>query len=305
MPRYDLLLKGGVIMDGARTPRFTGDVAIADGKIAAIWARRERRDAARVFDARELIVAPGFVDLHTHYDSQVFWDPYCTLSGWHGVSVGGDRQLRLRLRPRETRAPRARNAHHGAQRGGTRDHDGRRHAVRSGRRFRNSSTASSATPKGLNMLSYVGLNPLMSYVMGQEAAEGAPGHGRGARRDMPAPERGARRRRLRHLRAAPGPEDGPARLRRHTPMITDTMSPDDFLAFAGVLREKGRGIIQVLGEDMETTERLCEVSGRPVIWNAVVITADQHGVTHGRYKDLLAVVRGGQPARQPHLRGRP
>ena len=72
-----------------------------------------------------------------------------------------------------------------------------------------------------------------------------------------------------------------------TPMITDTMSPDDFLAFAAVLREKGRGIIQVLGEDMETTERLCEVSGRPVIWNAVVITADQHGVTHGRYKDLL------------------
>ena len=85
MARYDLLLKSGVIIDGARTPRYRADVAIADGRIAAI-GRVPERQADRVFDAGELIVAPGFVDLHTHYDSQVFWDPYCTLSGWHGVT---------------------------------------------------------------------------------------------------------------------------------------------------------------------------------------------------------------------------
>ena len=39
-----------------------------------------------MFDARDLIVAPGFIDLHTHFDSQIFWDPYCTMSGWHGVT---------------------------------------------------------------------------------------------------------------------------------------------------------------------------------------------------------------------------
>ena len=43
-------------------------------------------EAKRVFDARDLIVTPGFIDLHTHFDSQIFWDPYCTMSGWHGVT---------------------------------------------------------------------------------------------------------------------------------------------------------------------------------------------------------------------------
>ena len=85
MPLYDLLLKGGTIIDGQRTPRFTADVAIAGGRIAEIGSVAES-EASRVFDARDLIVAPGFIDLHTHFDSQIFWDPYCTISGWHGVT---------------------------------------------------------------------------------------------------------------------------------------------------------------------------------------------------------------------------
>ena len=55
------------------------------GRIAQIGKVSES-DAKRVFDARDLIVAPGFIDLHTHFDSQIFWDPYCTMSGWHGVT---------------------------------------------------------------------------------------------------------------------------------------------------------------------------------------------------------------------------
>ncbi|MYE10932.1 MAG: aminoacylase, partial [Gammaproteobacteria bacterium] len=80
MARYDLLLKGGTVIDGQRTPRYTGDIAIADGRIAQIGDVSES-EATRVFDARDLIVAPGVIDLHTHFDSQIFWDPWCTMSG--------------------------------------------------------------------------------------------------------------------------------------------------------------------------------------------------------------------------------
>ena len=58
---------------------------IKDGRIAQIGGR-PNGVADRVIDADGLIVAPGFVDLHTHYDAQIHWDPWCTISGWHGVT---------------------------------------------------------------------------------------------------------------------------------------------------------------------------------------------------------------------------
>ena len=61
------------------------DLAIKNGKITQIGGLKGKT-ADRVLDAAGRIVAPGFVDLHTHYDAQIFWDPYCTLSGWHGVT---------------------------------------------------------------------------------------------------------------------------------------------------------------------------------------------------------------------------
>lgn len=70
----DLLLKGGRVIDGQRAPRFVGDVAITQGRIAAIGSTGAS-EAHRVVDARELVVAPGFIDLHTDFDSQIFWSP--------------------------------------------------------------------------------------------------------------------------------------------------------------------------------------------------------------------------------------
>ncbi len=85
MAEFDVVIQGGTVVDGRRMPRFRGDVAIRDGKVAAI-GRVDAARAERVIDADGLVVAPGFVDLHTHYDAQIFWDPYCTISGWHGVT---------------------------------------------------------------------------------------------------------------------------------------------------------------------------------------------------------------------------
>src|SRR5438132_6816190 len=80
----DLLIRGGSIVDGSGAARYRGDVAIRDGRIVELG--RIRSAAERTIDADGLIVAPGFIDGHTHMDAQVWWDPLGTSSCWHGVT---------------------------------------------------------------------------------------------------------------------------------------------------------------------------------------------------------------------------
>src|SRR4029077_11180428 len=82
---YDLLIKNGRVVDGSGTPAFRGDVAIRNGKIAEIG--KLRGAATRTIDADGLVVAPGFIDNHCHYDAQVIWDPLCTFSCYHGATT--------------------------------------------------------------------------------------------------------------------------------------------------------------------------------------------------------------------------
>jgi N-acyl-D-aspartate/D-glutamate deacylase len=82
---FDTLIKGGSIIDGTGAPRRGADVGIRDGRIAAIGELDE--EASSVIDASGRIVAPGFVDIHTHFDAQVFWDPTCSPSPLHGVTT--------------------------------------------------------------------------------------------------------------------------------------------------------------------------------------------------------------------------
>ena len=81
---YDLVIKNGTVVDGTGAKRYQADVAIADGKVAEIGKVTE--GAKRTIDADGLVVAPGFVDPHTHYDAQICWDGAVTPSSWHGVT---------------------------------------------------------------------------------------------------------------------------------------------------------------------------------------------------------------------------
>ena len=85
MPEYDMVIRGGTIVDGTGIPRFRSDLAIKNGRITMI-SGRITAGGAKEIDASGCIVAPGAIDLHTHYDAQLNWDPYCSLSGWFGVT---------------------------------------------------------------------------------------------------------------------------------------------------------------------------------------------------------------------------
>ena len=85
---HELIIRGASIVDGTGSPASTGDVAVADGVITAVERGRPLSEkATREVDGSGLVLAPGWVDVHTHYDGQVTWDPEVTPSSWHGVTT--------------------------------------------------------------------------------------------------------------------------------------------------------------------------------------------------------------------------
>src|SRR5579884_1630037 len=84
-PMHDIVIRGGTIVDGTGKAPYSGDVAVAGGRIAAVGGKEG--PGRREIDATGLLVTPGWVDVHTHYDGQAMWDPLITPSSWHGVTT--------------------------------------------------------------------------------------------------------------------------------------------------------------------------------------------------------------------------
>src|SRR5438128_2600060 len=83
---FDLLIRGGTVVDGSGAPPILADVAVARGQIAEVAASISA-GAKRTIDARGMTVTPGFIDPHTHYDAQICWDREITPSSWHGITT--------------------------------------------------------------------------------------------------------------------------------------------------------------------------------------------------------------------------
>ncbi|MEO8628280.1 MAG: amidohydrolase family protein, partial [Betaproteobacteria bacterium] len=82
---HDLMIRGGTVIDGTGSPGRIADVAVDGESITAVGSGLDR--GRREIDASGLLITPGFVDIHTHYDGQATWDPYLTPSSWHGVTT--------------------------------------------------------------------------------------------------------------------------------------------------------------------------------------------------------------------------
>jgi N-acyl-D-aspartate/D-glutamate deacylase len=286
MPQFDLVLKNGMIVDGTGAPRFRDDIAIKNGRIAKI-GRILPHEAAEVIDADGLIVAPGFIDLHTHYDAQIFWDPYLTISGWHGVTsvvIGNcgfgfapvhkqDAERALLTMVRTEAIPLA--------------------SMQAAVRFDWESypqfmDALDRQPTGVNLLPYLPMNPLLGYVMGIEESK----TGR-----MPTDDEHAVMRRILHEAMDAGAcgwsaqrlvPNGPSSVQRDydgSPMNTDVMHDETCIEMARVLGERGEGFQELTlsswdpRRDAEHYEKLAEVSARPIMYE-VVATQDRFPHRH-------------------------
>jgi N-acyl-D-aspartate/D-glutamate deacylase len=293
MAEYDLHIKGGTVVDGTRAPRYQADVWIKEGKIAQIGGKVEGF-AKKTIDAVGLIVAPGFVDLHTHYDAQIRWDPYCTISGWHGVTsvvLGncgfGFAPVKPSFRERSMLTM-------------TRTEAIPFNAMKAGMRWDWETIPEyldslERVPKGVNCIQYMPTASLMTYVMGLEAAKSRP---------ATAAERKEMQRLLHEGMDAGlcgfsiqrlGPNSTQADY-DGSPMVTDIMCDEDILNLAEVLRARNDGFIQItqatgdIKADLAFLEQLAAVAQRPVLHN-VIVPARKDPKVHRRSPAWLARAR--------------
>ena len=277
MAEFDLVIKNGMVVDGTRAPRFRSDIGIKNGRIAKI-GRIAHHEGAKVVDADGQIVAPGFIDLHTHYDAQIFWDPYLTISGYHGVTsvvLGNCGFGFAPVRPKDAERSMLTMVRTEAI---------PLRSMQAAMKFNWESypqfmDALDATPKGVNLLPYVPMNPLMGYVMGLEESK----TGR-----MPTDDEHAKMRQLLHQAMDAGAcgwsaqrlmPDGPSAVQRDfdgSPMNTDVMHDETCLEMARVLGERGEGFQELTlaswdpKKDADHFEKIAEVSGRPIMYEALV-----------------------------------
>lgn len=263
---FDTVIRGGKVVDGTGAPAREADVAIVNGKIAAVGPNLgPGRDE---IDARGRLVTPGWVDMHTHYDGQVTWDPHLTPSGWHGVTtvVMGNCGVGF--------APVRKDAHDWLIQvmEGVEDIPGS--ALSEGIRwgwesFPEYLDVLERTPLALDVGAQVPHAALRAYVMGEDRSEDD-----GATADEVARMKDLVKDAL--LAGALGFTTSRTSLHKTAAgkFVAGTFAPvDELFGIAEALRETGLGVFECAGEhgmmesEIDWMERLATHTGRPVLFN--------------------------------------
>jgi N-acyl-D-amino-acid deacylase len=238
---YDLVIKNGTVIDGSGLPRYRADVGVRHGRIAAIGRIRER--AREVIDADGQVVAPGFVDGHTHMDAQVFWDPIGTCSCWHGITsvVMGNCGFSL--------APCAEKDKLLVMRNLERAEDIAPEAMEAGIKwswetFPQYLDAVERTPKGINYAAYMGHSALRTYVLGVRAFDS----------EANAEDLSAMKREVRAAIRAGAIGFTTSRTRNHQtpdghPVASRLANWEEVRQLVGAMGEEGAGVFEIAGED--------------------------------------------------------
>ena len=259
---HDLVIRGGIVVDGTGAPRRVADVAVNGERVTAVEPDVGR--GRREIDARGLLVTPGFVDVHTHYDGQGTWDPYLTPSSWHGVTTVVFGNCGVGFAPvRRGSAPYLINLMEGVEDiPGSVLAEGVSFAWES---FPEYMQALAAAPKAVDIGAQVPHGPLRFYVMGERGADHAavPTDAEIARMGElleQALDAGAlgftTSRTIKHKA-----KDG-----RFTPSLS-AHEPELF-GLAAAMKRAGRGVIEVNSDfgpgEFETLRAAAEVANRPL-----------------------------------------
>jgi N-acyl-D-aspartate/D-glutamate deacylase len=305
--QYDLVVKNGTVIDGSGMPRYRADVGVRRGKIASIG--RIREPAREVIDAEGQVVAPGFVDGHTHMDAQIFWDPIGTSSCYHGITTAVMGNCGFTL------APCAAKDKHLVVRNLQRAEDIPPAAMEAGIKWSWTTypeylAALEALPKGINYASYVGHSAIRTFVMGERAFEATA-----TEDDLQAMER-----QVRDAICAGAVGLTSSRSPSHeTPegrvVASRNAAWDEVRRLVGVMGELNAGLFEVAGEGVDRNAgdpgvrewhtRLRDLaleSGRPITFG--VFSRRGSPGTWKKYLDLLdeTAAMGGRMFAQAHSR---
>ena len=294
---YDLLIKNGTVVDGTGAPPKRADVAISAGKVAEIG--KISGGAKREIDASDLIVSPGFIDPHTHYDAQICWDPYITPSSWHGVTsvIMGNCGVGIapcREEVREIAAWDLVNVEaipfEVLSKGVTWDWE----------TFPQYLDAAQRRGSGINLGFMAALTPFRHYVMGEQSME----------RSATVAETAKIKALIKEAVTVGAFGFSTTTAPQHIgykgrPLACRNASRDEYKAYANVLKEMGRGAIEmvltksvsiVTEEEREFLDFLLTESGRPVTWLALLNRDDMPEACQDALRDLEPLIRrGGVP----------
>jgi len=293
---YDLLIRNATICDGTGARVRHGALAVADGRIAAVG--EPTGPARREINAGGLVLAPGFIDIHTHYDAQIAWDPLLTCSCWHGVTtlVMGNCGVGVapcRPAERSTMAWDLVNVealpHDVLMRGVTWEWES----------FPEYMDAIERRGVALNVGFLVPLSALRFYVLGDEAAERAATESETA--DMARLFDEAMRAGAAGFSLSLAPQHIGFQGR---PLASRMASREELTALCGVMRRIGRGFIEILPNRGATNvpneggfdllSRLARESTRPVTWLALLDLPGTPAQAHERTVERLApLIRSG------------